>query len=77
MDTVKSEQNSEDEMHPLDTEPQFVDMKCEEFSEPFFTIDKYEAEVGYMLHILSGGVCLISYVHEGACSLYVVYLGRP
>jgi hypothetical protein len=37
-------------MHPLDIEPQFVDMKCEEFSEPFFTSDKFDAEVGYMLH---------------------------
>jgi len=51
MDTIKSEQSSEDEMHPLDIERQFVDMKCEEFSEPFVAIDKFETEVGYMLHI--------------------------
>jgi hypothetical protein len=49
MDTVKSEQSSEDEVHPLDIEPQFVDMKHEEFSEPFVAIDKFEAEVGYMV----------------------------
>lgn len=51
MDTIKSELISEDEMHPLDIEPQFIDMKHEEFSEPFVAIDKFEAEVGYMLHI--------------------------
>jgi hypothetical protein len=51
MDTIKSERSSEDEMHPADIEPQFVDMKREEFSEPLFTIDKFEAEVGYILHI--------------------------
>jgi hypothetical protein len=51
MDTIKSELSSEDEMHPLDIEPQFVDMKHEEFSEPFVAIDKLEAEVGYMLHM--------------------------
>lgn len=44
MDTIKSELSSEDEMHPLDIEPQFVDMKHEEFSEPFVAIDKFEAE---------------------------------
>jgi len=51
MDKIKSEQSSEDEMHPLNIESQFVDMKHEEFSEPFVAIDKFEAEVGYMLHI--------------------------
>ena len=51
MDTIKSEQSSEDEMHPLDVELQFVDMKHEEFSEPFVAIDKFEAEVGYMLYL--------------------------
>jgi hypothetical protein len=51
MDTIKSELSSEDEMHPLDIEPQFVDMKHEEFSEPFIAIDKFEAEVGYMYNI--------------------------
>jgi hypothetical protein len=55
MDTIKSEQSSEDEMHPLDIELQFVDMKREEFSEPFVAIDKCEAEVGCMLHIYVKG----------------------
>jgi hypothetical protein len=73
MDTIKSEQSSEDEMHPLDIEPQFVDMKREEFSEPFVAIDEFKAEVGYMLHTHTH----ISCVHEVASSLCVVCLGRP
>ena len=73
MDTIKSEQSSEDEMHPLDIEPQFVDMKHEEFPEPFVAIDKFEAEVGYMLHVYiwSGGLGFIYCVQEVACSLCV------
>jgi hypothetical protein len=53
MDPVKSELSSEDEIHPSDIEPQFVDMKHEEFSEPFVAVDNFKAEVGYMLHVHS------------------------
>jgi len=75
MDTIKSEQSSEDEMHPLDIERQFVDMKCEEFSEPFVAIDKFEAEVGYFLHmyiyevgdLVSFHACMKLLVHSVLC----------
>jgi hypothetical protein len=54
MDAIKAELDSEDETHLSGIEPQFVDMKEEDMSEPFIVIDKFEAEVGHILHIREG-----------------------
>jgi hypothetical protein len=54
MDTIKAELDSEDETCPSGIGPQFVDIKQEDMSEPFIIIDKFEEEVGHILHIREG-----------------------
>jgi hypothetical protein len=54
MDTIKAEPDSEGETCLSGIEPQSVDMKQEDVTEPFIVIDKFEAEVGLILHIREG-----------------------
>jgi hypothetical protein len=75
MDTVKVELDSEDDMHLSNIEPQFVDMKQEDLSEPFIVIDKFEAEVGHMLDIwrgLGSSSCTEVLIYCTSCLLVVL-----